>query len=78
MTRRVLRSGLVHRPPLALAANAAGRGAVYTAAAFKKSVNGYVAAPRTVIMRLANPIGVPTARAFRSGFHVFVTSILPS
>jgi hypothetical protein len=24
----------------------------------------------TVIMRLANPIGVPTARAFHSGIHV--------
>jgi hypothetical protein len=31
---------------------------------------GIVAAPRTVIMRLANPIRIPTASAFHSGLHV--------
>jgi hypothetical protein len=29
-----------------------------------------VAGPRTIVMRLANPIGIPTAGAFHSGIHV--------
>ena len=29
-----------------------------------------VAGPRTSVMRLANPIGIPTAGAFHSGIHV--------